>query len=101
MKSITNEFILKKYLLRRIDEGKYTVSSHNIESDLVRYARNYWGKATNPSTFSRAWRKLKENGSIMNYKIITVNKNKESEGTWRLVKDTSNLQHRQFLPEVV
>ena len=99
MKSITNEFILKKYLLRRIDEGQYTVSSHNIESDLVRYAREYWGKATNPSTFSRAWRKLKEDGSIMNYKIITLDK--ESEGTWRLVKDTSNLQHRQFLPEVV
>ena len=99
MKSITNEFILKKYLLRRIDEGQYTVSSHNIESDLVRYAREYWGKVTNPSTFSRAWRKLKEDGSIMNYKIITLDK--ESEGTWRLVKDTSNLQHRQFLPEVV
>ena len=95
---LTNEHILKKFLLKRIHEGNTTISSHNIEIDLVRYAKEYWGRIANPSTFSRAWRKLKENGKVMDYNITPIVK--ESEGTWHLTKSISNSQHHQLVPEV-
>jgi len=96
---LTNEHILKKFILKRVKQGQHKISSHEIETDLVTYAKEYWGRLANPSTFSRLWRKLKENGKIMDYKIKPFKKG--SEGTWILTKDTSNLQHPQSAQEGV
>jgi hypothetical protein len=78
--------ILLEYLASIKNHGFINISSHNIEEDVRRYGRHYYNKTHNGSTYSRAWRKLKETGKIPELdviKIITVQDN-GSENRWVL-----------------
>ena len=52
--------VLKKWLGYRIYNGNFHVKSSDVETDLVWYAKEYWGVMHTPSTYSRSWRKLRE-----------------------------------------
>ena len=87
MKVPTVKFIIKRWLRNRLDNGLDSVASHEIETTLVEYGKEYWGKLHTPSTYSRAWRTLKsgtELDDIDVYKVEEI-KNKSAETTWKLV----------------
>ena len=71
MKAPTTKFIIKKWLRQRLNNGQDQVASHEIETTLVEYGKEYWGKLHTPSTYSRAWRSLKESNELDD---IDVNK---------------------------
>ena len=78
--------ILIEYLASIQNTGFINISSHEIEEDVRRYGKHYYNKLHNGSTYSRAWRKLKESGKIPELdviKIITVQDN-GSESRWVL-----------------
>ena len=63
-----------------------SVASHEIEQDARRFGKHYYNKLHNGSTYSRAWRKLKENGKIPEIDVINVSvvDNNSAENTWLL-----------------
>ena len=63
-----------------------TVTSHEIEEDARKFGKHYYNKLHNGSTYSRAWRKLKENGKIPEIDVINVSvvDNNSAENTWLL-----------------
>ncbi len=76
--------ILIEFLASKKYENMITVTSHEIEQDARRFGKHYYNKLHNGSTYSRAWRKLKETGRIPELdvnKIITIN---GSENRWVL-----------------
>lgn len=88
------------YVLSRVRKGIVVISSHEIESDCVRYIEKVTGKTVNPSTVSRKWRLLKiENndeaqlrGELMlrgddGYVIVREisRKTRSTEGRWKLI----------------
>ena len=56
--------ILIEFLASKKYNNHITVASHEIEEDVRRYGRHMYNKTHNGSTYSRAWRKLKESGKI-------------------------------------
>jgi|TARA_R100000030_G_scaffold36627_1_gene27370 hypothetical protein len=87
MKAPTVKDIMKRWFRYRLDLGIDTIASHEIETELVKYGKEYWGKLHTPSTYSRAWRDFKsgkELGDIDVSKIEEV-KTKSAETTWRLI----------------
>tara|TARA_R110002050_G_scaffold287110_4_gene438109 strand:- start:4898 stop:5170 length:273 start_codon:yes stop_codon:yes gene_type:complete len=79
-------FIIKKWLRSRMDQGNYQVQSHEIETDLVTYGKEYWGRLHTPSTYSRAWRQFKSSTEIddIDIKLIEPIKNGSNQTTWIL-----------------
>ena len=79
-------FILKKWIRNRMDQGNYKITSHEIETDLVAYGKEYWGRLHTPSTYSRAWRQFKASDEIEEIDIKTIEpiKNGRTETTWIL-----------------
>ena len=43
MRIPTTAWVLKKWLRNRLDNGLDTVASHEIETTLVHYAKEFWG----------------------------------------------------------
>jgi hypothetical protein len=87
MKKPTIKFITKQWLRNRLDNGVETVASHEIETSLVHYGKEYWGKLHTPSTYSRAWRDLKSGTELDDIdvsKIVEV-ETKSAETTWKLI----------------
>ena len=88
MKKLTTKGIIKKFLNRRLNSGKETVSSHHFETDVVNYGELFWGVKHLPSAYSRAWRSLRQHGQLMDIdieKAVEV-KTASAEATWKLVK---------------
>ena len=89
MKSkVTCKKILIDFLSNQIRLGRNTIYSHVIETDLVSHGDKYWGVKHNPSTYSRAWRKLKEQGNIPEIDVIKIIMRKETtrnETAWTLI----------------
>jgi|TARA_R110000824_G_scaffold17372_6_gene70668 hypothetical protein len=85
---ITCKSILIDFLSKQISLGRKEIYSHILEKDLVNWGDRYWGVKHNPSTYSRAWRKLKENGNIPEIDVIKIIKQKDSsrnETGWKLI----------------
>ena len=87
MKVPTIKFIIKRWLRNRLDNGLDSVASHEIETTLVEYGKEYWGKLHTPSTYLRAWRTLKSGTELDDIDVNKVEeiKNKSAETTWKLV----------------
>ena len=97
-KGNTTRDILLDYLKTKIEDWKFdytvfevgsdipTISSHEIEQELPKFGKNWYGKIHNGSTYARTWRKLKESGNILDIGIhhISVVKNNSAENTWKL-----------------
>ena len=80
----TAKEILIEFLATKKHQNMISVASHEIEEDARKFGKHYYNKLHNGSTYSRAWRKLKETGKIPELdviKIITVN---GSENRWVL-----------------
>ena len=90
MKVPTVKFIIKKWLRNGLDNGLDRVASHEIETTLVEYGKEYWGKLHTPSTYSRAWRNLKSGNELDDIDInkVTEIKNNSAETTWKLITGT-------------
>ena len=90
MKVPTVKFIIKRWLRNRLDNGLDRVASHEIETSLVEYGKEYWGKLHTPSTYSRAWRNLKSGNELDDIDIdkVTEIKNNSAETTWKLITGT-------------
>jgi|TARA_R110000796_G_C14407292_1_gene418272 hypothetical protein len=86
MRIPTTAWVLKKWLRNRLDNGLDTVASHEIETTLVHYAKEFWGVQHSPSTWSRAWRKIKEKNELEDIDVVKVEiiNNKSAETTWKL-----------------
>jgi len=89
MKTTTREIIVN-WLKWRIADSQFVISSHNIEghgkADLIPFGKNFFGMSHNPSTYSRAWRLLKEDGSIPEANITHVQTiTHKPEAKWRLL----------------
>ena len=86
MATPTVTFIIKKWLRNRITAGNYKVASHEIETDLVTYGKECWGKLHTPSTYSRAWRNFKNSNEIDDIDILSITpiNNGRTETTWEL-----------------
>ena len=79
--------ILIEFLASRRYNGHITITSHEIEEDVRIYGEHIYNKLHNGSTYSRAWRKLKESGNIPELdviKILTINDYESSENRWVL-----------------
>jgi len=90
MKKPTTKYIIKRWLRNRLDHGISTVASHEIETKLVEYGKEYWGKLHTPSTYSRAWRSLKSSNELDDIdvsNVIEIN-NQSAETTWQLMSGT-------------
>ena len=79
--------ILIEFLASKKYNNIIKISSHEIEEDVRKYGRHMYNKLHNGSTYSRAWRKLKESGNIPELdviKILTINDYESSENRWVL-----------------
>jgi len=87
MKVPTVKFIIKKWLRNRLDNGIETVASHEIETNLVNYGNEYWGKLHTPSTYSRAWRNLKGGTELDDIDVSNIEEveTESAETTWKLI----------------
>ena len=87
MKTPTVKSIMKQWLRNRLDLGINTIASHEIETDLVSYGKEYWGKLHTPSTYSRAWRNLKSGKELDDIDVSSIKevKTKSAETTWKLI----------------
>jgi hypothetical protein len=76
--------VIKKWLKNRINQQNFYVKSSDVETDLVWYAKEYWGVLHTPSTYSRAWRKLREKRDFddIDIKSIKPIKLKSKQKTW-------------------
>lgn len=86
-KKRTVKDIVIDYLAIKMAMNIYDITSHDIEEELVKWAKNIYGIKHNPATYSRAWRTLKQDGGSVpkiNLKQIVPVQNK-SEGKWRLI----------------
>jgi len=90
MSGPTTKFILMKWLRQRLDNGIDIVKSHEIETSLVEYGKEYWGCLYTPSTYSRVWRDLKSGTELDDIDVsgIEVINTKSAENTWRLKTGT-------------
>ena len=89
LRTPTCEEIILLWLKERIESGELTVASHELESELVNYGKLYYDKIHNPSTYSRAWRKIRQEEKYVKVDIdqikeITDNK---METTWKIVTE--------------
>lgn len=87
---VTTEKIIFEFLKQRLELGIDTICSHHLAIDVVKYGEMYWNTIKLPDTYSRAWRKIRQNKSYTNIDVTSVEevKNKGAQGKWRLIQDT-------------
>jgi|2_EtaG_2_1085320.scaffolds.fasta_scaffold06470_10 hypothetical protein len=103
--SKSRKFTIKEIILffldARLNVGDNEISSHHFEDILPRYGDSNWRLKHNPSSYSRAWRAMKSNGSSDLEKIgvysVTRKPTKSKEATWIL--NTLKLQSEQLTIE--
>tara|TARA_R100000458_G_scaffold59587_2_gene70647 strand:- start:345 stop:623 length:279 start_codon:yes stop_codon:yes gene_type:complete len=85
-KRSTAKSIIIDYISSMFLQNIYKISSHDFEINVVKFGKDWHGKWYNPSTYSRAWRKLKETGRIPELDVFSIDtvKNKSAETTWVL-----------------
>ncbi len=90
MKKPTLNHIIKEWLSNRLNNGIDTVASHEIETTLVKYGKEYWGKYHSPSTWSRAWRNIRAGNELNEIDVtkIEIVTTKSAETTWRIKTGT-------------
>jgi len=86
MANYTISTILKKWLLKRMHAGIYTLSTSDIETALVHYGKEFWGQLHTPSTYSREWRDFRRTGEYRHIDIEKISevKTKSRQKTWKL-----------------
>ena len=89
MRTPTCEEIILLWLKERIESGELTVASHELETELVRYGKLYHDKIHNPSTYSRAWRKIRQEEKFVKVDIDQIQEIKDSktETTWKIITE--------------
>lgn len=83
---MTISTVIKKWLKTRMNQQNFYVKSSDIETDLVWYAKEYWGVMHTPSTYSRGWRKLREERDFDDIDIRTIKpvKTMSKQQTWMI-----------------
>tara|TARA_R100001510_G_C7594332_1_gene163006 strand:+ start:198 stop:467 length:270 start_codon:yes stop_codon:yes gene_type:complete len=77
--------ILIEFLASRKNQNMITIASHEIEEDVRKFGKHYYNKLHNGSTYSRAWRKLKETGRIPELDVVQIKSiSSGSESRWVL-----------------
>jgi len=78
--------IIKRWLRSRITQQNLYVKSSDIETDLVWYGKEYWGVMHTPSTYSRSWRKIREEKDYEDIDIrnIIPIKTPSKQQTWMI-----------------
>ena len=85
-KKPTTKNIIKDWLNACIICGEYVVKSHQLETALVRYGKDFWGATKLPSAYSRAWRQIRADKDFDGTDIIKVQELKsKTEGQWKLI----------------
>ena len=89
MRTPTCEEIILLWLKDRIESGELTVASHELETELVRYGKLYYDKIHNPSTNSRAWRKIRQEEKYVKVDIDQIKEvnNNQTETTWKIITE--------------
>tara|TARA_R100001082_G_C4216872_1_gene97460 strand:+ start:236 stop:505 length:270 start_codon:yes stop_codon:yes gene_type:complete len=89
LRTPTCEEIILLWLRNRIECGKFIVSSHQFETDVVRYGKLYYDKIHNPSTYSRAWRKIRQEEKYVKIDIDQIKEitDSKSETTWKIITE--------------
>jgi len=88
-KKPTTKNIIKDWLNSCLLCGDNTVASHQFETSLVRYGKDFWGATKLPSAYSRAWRQIRAEQDFDGTDIVTVNEIKnKTEGKWELITTT-------------
>tara|TARA_E500000318_G_C3457299_1_gene171210 strand:- start:280 stop:552 length:273 start_codon:yes stop_codon:yes gene_type:complete len=86
MKKPTINHIIKEWISNRLDNGVDTIASHEVETTLVEYGKEYWGRLHSPSTWSRAWRQVRANNELDEIDVTSIEivNTESAETTWRL-----------------
>lgn len=82
--------IIYAYLNRKLSLGENYISSHNLETELVKYGEMYWGLTKLPSAYSRAWREIRQKEEYKNHNIESVveQTTESAEATWKITRRT-------------
>ena len=90
MKKTTVKLVIIDFIHRRLQYNNNEISSHHFEVDIPEWGIKYWDVRHNPSTYSRAWRKLKGSDelSIIDINEVKIKDTKSRERTWILITDT-------------
>lgn len=89
---VTAKKILTEYLGQKVKWNNLRglkaieVASHEIEEEVRSFGIKWHNIRHNGSTYSRAWRKLKENGKIPEIDVINISvvDTNSTENTWLL-----------------
>ena len=89
LRTPTCEEIILLWLKERIESGELTVASHELESELVNYGKLYYDKIHNPSTYSRAWRKIRQEEKYVKVDIDQIKEvtDSKTETTWKIITE--------------
>ena len=82
----TMTVVIKKWLLKRINNGEMLVKSSDIETHLPYYGETFWSKKHTPSTWSRNWRQFREDKEYLNIDIKSIEpiQTKSKQTTWEI-----------------
>ena len=89
MRIPTCEEIILLWLKERIESGELTVATHEIEGQLVSYGKLYYDKIHTPSTYSRAWRKIRQEEKYVKVDIDQIKEitDSKTETTWKIITE--------------
>ena len=89
LRTPTCEEIILLWLKERIESGELTVATHEIEGQLVSYGKLYYDKIHTPSTYSRAWRKIRQEEKYVKVDIDQIKEvnNNQTETTWKIITE--------------
>jgi len=78
--------VIMNWLRTRILQNKLHVKSSDIETELVKYAKDYWNVMHTPSTWSRGWRKFREEEHFKKIDIVNIQpiKTQSRQTTWEI-----------------
>ena len=86
---MTTEQILIKWLISKANSSDPWFYSFDLEDELPLYGRLAHQKIHTASTYSRTFRKFRENNRIqtLGYKLEEINNQKAKVKGWKIVKD--------------
>lgn len=85
---MTAEKIIIKWIVSRANGSDPWFFSYNLESEVPLYGKLAHQKIHTASTYSRAFRKLRESNKLkaMGYKLEEIKKDTKAKG-WKIIKD--------------
>jgi hypothetical protein len=83
---MTKKDVIKHYMAEKIRNGILTISSHEFELDIPAYGKAYWGVIGLPSSYSRAWRDMREHNELTSIDVLSIERlyTDSKEATWKL-----------------